>query len=136
MTAKSSFYETEPMETPEKQPWFLNCAVELRTEKLPKQLLSAVLRIEREMGRKRSIDKGPRVIDIDILLFGLSIIDTPQLEDHAGIARSALRYADEILIPCAPSPIEINRTTPVRDEIAEIASVRVQPARSASPYPE
>src|SRR5258708_5081983 len=39
------------------------------------------------------------------------IIDAPQLEDHAGIARSALRYADEILIPCAPSPIEINRTT-------------------------
>ena len=59
------------------------------------------------------------------------IIDAPQLEDHAGIARSALRYADEILIPCAPSPIEINRTTPVRDEIAEIASVREQPARSA-----
>ena len=48
------------------------------------------------------------------------IIDTPQLEDHIGIARSALRYADEILVPCAPSPIEINRTTPVRDEIAEI----------------
>jgi len=59
------------------------------------------------------------------------IIDTPQLEDHAGIARSALRYADEILIPCAPSPIEINRTTPVRDEIAEIGAVRDQPARSA-----
>ena len=59
------------------------------------------------------------------------IIDAPQLEDHAGIARSALRYADEILIPCAPSPIEINRTTPVRDEIAEISSIREQPARSA-----
>jgi chromosome partitioning protein len=59
------------------------------------------------------------------------IIDTPQLEDHAGIARSALRYADEILIPCAPSPIEINRTTPVRDEITEIATVRDRPARSA-----
>jgi chromosome partitioning protein len=59
------------------------------------------------------------------------IIDTPQLEDHAGIARSALRYADEILIPCAPSPIEINRTTPVRDEITEIAAVRDTPARSA-----
>jgi chromosome partitioning protein len=59
------------------------------------------------------------------------IIDTPQLEDHAAIARSALRYADEILIPCAPSPIEINRTTPVRDEIAEITSVRAEPARSA-----
>ena len=42
------------------------------------------------------------------------IIDAPQLEDHAEIALSALRYADEIVIPCAPSPIEINRTTPVR----------------------
>jgi chromosome partitioning protein len=59
------------------------------------------------------------------------IIDAPQLEDHAAIARSAMRYADEILIPCAPSPIEINRTTPVRDEISDIGSVRDRPARSA-----
>jgi chromosome partitioning protein len=59
------------------------------------------------------------------------IIDAPQLEDHAAIALSALRYADEILIPCAPSPIEINRTTPVRDEISEIAGFREVPARSA-----
>jgi chromosome partitioning protein len=59
------------------------------------------------------------------------IIDTPQIEDHAGIARSALRYVDEILIPCAPSPIEINRTTPVREEIAEIQAVRDVPVRSA-----
>ena len=59
------------------------------------------------------------------------IIDTPQIEDHAAIARSALRYADEIVIPCAPTPIEINRTTPVRDEIAEVEPVRDRPARSA-----
>src|SRR5215470_10711714 len=59
------------------------------------------------------------------------IIDAPQLEDHASIARSAMRYVDEILIPCAPSPIEINRTSPVRDEISEIGSVRDQPARWA-----
>src|SRR5215471_8269011 len=59
------------------------------------------------------------------------IIDTPQIEDHAGIARSALRYADEILIPCAPTPIEINRTTPVRDEIADIETIRDRPAREA-----
>jgi len=59
------------------------------------------------------------------------IIDAPQLEDHAGIARSAMRYADEILIPCAPTPIEINRTTPVRDEIAEVRDVRDEPLRSA-----
>ncbi len=59
------------------------------------------------------------------------IIDAPQLEDHAGIARSALRCADEVLIPCAPSPIEINRTTPVREEINEIAAFQERPARSA-----
>ncbi len=59
------------------------------------------------------------------------IIDTPQIEDHAAIARSALRYADEIVIPCAPNPIEINRTTPVRDEIAEVEPVRDRPARAA-----
>ena len=59
------------------------------------------------------------------------IIDTPQLEDHIGIARSALRYADEILVPCAPTPIEINRTTPVRDEITEVEAIRDRPARSA-----
>ena len=59
------------------------------------------------------------------------IIDTPQIEDHAAIARSALRYADEIVIPCAPNPIEINRTTPVRDEITDLEAVRDRPARSA-----
>src|ERR1700692_2292804 len=58
------------------------------------------------------------------------IIDTPQIEDHGAIARSALRYADEVVIPCAPNPIEINRTSPVRDEIAEVQAVRDIPARS------
>jgi chromosome partitioning protein len=59
------------------------------------------------------------------------IIDAPQLEDHVGIARSALRYADQVLIPCAPSPIEINRTSPMRDEISEVCAVRDRPSRSA-----
>ena len=59
------------------------------------------------------------------------IIDAPQLEDHSGIAQSVMRYADEILIPCAPSPIEINRTTPVGHEIAEVQELRDKPARSA-----
>jgi chromosome partitioning protein len=59
------------------------------------------------------------------------VIDAPQLEDHVGIAQSALRYADEILIPCAPTPVEINRTTPVGEEIAEVEAVRARPARSA-----
>jgi 2-amino-4-hydroxy-6-hydroxymethyldihydropteridine diphosphokinase len=76
--AVSSFYETEPVEFAA-QPWFLNCAVELDTEKMPKQLLTSILDIEREMGRRRVQKKGPRTLDIDILLFGNAIIQTKGL---------------------------------------------------------
>lgn len=71
--AVSSFYETEPVEFAA-QPWFLNCAVELDTEKMPRQLLAGMLDIEKEMGRRRVQKKGPRTLDIDILLFGNSIV--------------------------------------------------------------
>lgn len=66
--AVSSFYETEPVDFTD-QPWFLNCAVELATTQTPQQLMAAILRIEEEMGRRRTSNKGPRIIDIDILLF-------------------------------------------------------------------
>jgi chromosome partitioning protein len=62
--------------------------------------------------------------------YEIAIIDVPQLEDHAGIARSAIRCADEIVIPCAPTPIELNRTTPVREAIAEVAALRERPAHA------
>ena len=78
VTAVSSFYETEPMEFTA-QPWFLNCAVALRTELMPKQLLSKMLAIEQQMGRRRTQPKGPRIIDLDILLFGNSVVDTAGL---------------------------------------------------------
>ena len=74
----SSFYETEPVEFTA-QPWFLNCAVELNTEKTPQQLMAAILEIEEQMGRKRIQKKGPRNIDIDILLFGNETIDVEGL---------------------------------------------------------
>jgi len=64
----SSFYRTEPVEF-RRQPWFVNCVAEVSTELLPMQLLSAVQRVERSLGRRRVIDKGPRTIDIDILLY-------------------------------------------------------------------
>lgn len=75
----SSFYETEPVEFTA-QPWFLNCAVALRTELMPKLFLAKILAIEQQMGRRRTQPKGPRSIDIDILLFGSSVIHAPQLE--------------------------------------------------------
>ena len=74
----SSFYETEPLEFTE-QPWFLNCAALLETNKTPRQLISAILRIEEKMGRRRVQKKGPRSIDIDILLFGDAVINSKEL---------------------------------------------------------
>jgi 2-amino-4-hydroxy-6-hydroxymethyldihydropteridine diphosphokinase len=78
VVAISSFYETEPVEFTA-QPWFLNCAVALDTEKTPKQLLTGILEIEQQLGRRRAQKKGPRIIDIDILLFGNSLVEGPGL---------------------------------------------------------
>jgi len=78
VVAVSSFYETEPVEFTQ-QPWFLNGVVALDTTKMPRQLLAALLRIEREMGRRRVQKKGPRTIDIDILLFGNTVMDSAEL---------------------------------------------------------
>jgi 2-amino-4-hydroxy-6-hydroxymethyldihydropteridine diphosphokinase len=78
VVAASSFYETEPVELTN-QAWFLNCAVTLETTKTPAQLMASLLTIEREMGRQRTQRKGPRTIDIDILLFGDTVVDSPEL---------------------------------------------------------
>ena len=75
----SSVYETEPVDYLD-QPWFLNCAVEAETELAALELLQAVRGIEAQMGSKKLIAKGPRLIDIDILLYGNEIIDTPELQ--------------------------------------------------------
>lgn len=74
----SSFYETEPVEFTD-QAWFLNSAVALETASEPPQIIQKLLRIEVEMGRTRIQKKGPRSIDIDILLFGEVVMDTPDL---------------------------------------------------------
>jgi 2-amino-4-hydroxy-6-hydroxymethyldihydropteridine diphosphokinase len=78
VVAVSSFYETEPVEFTA-QAWFLNCALVLETEEMPDQLLNALLDVERSMGRQRLQNKGPRNIDIDILLFGDGMVKTTGL---------------------------------------------------------
>jgi 2-amino-4-hydroxy-6-hydroxymethyldihydropteridine diphosphokinase len=78
ITSVSSIYETEPVEFTD-QPEFLNCAVELETSLMPAQLMQQLLEVEGAMGRQRIQKKGPRIIDIDILLFGEAVVDTPDL---------------------------------------------------------
>lgn len=100
--AISSFYETEPVELTA-QPWFLNCAALLETEKMPSQLLKALLDLERQMGRRRMQNKGPRKIDIDILLFSDVIVETVGLT----IPHPALHTRRFVLEPLAEIAPEV-----------------------------
>jgi 2-amino-4-hydroxy-6-hydroxymethyldihydropteridine diphosphokinase len=74
----SAVYETEPVGV-RHQPLFLNLVLEGETELFPRQLLARVQRIEKDLGRKRVVPKGPRSIDIDILLFGATVMQIPEL---------------------------------------------------------
>ena len=75
----SSFYETQPVDYLE-QAWFGNCAVQAETELAPLDLLHRLRGIETKMGSKKLVPKGPRLIDLDILLYGDQFVDTPELQ--------------------------------------------------------
>ncbi|MBZ5700355.1 MAG: 2-amino-4-hydroxy-6-hydroxymethyldihydropteridine diphosphokinase [Acidobacteriia bacterium] len=75
----SAIYETEPVDFLE-QPWFLNCVVEAETELPPLELLHALRGIEAEMGSRKPVARGPRLIDLDILLYGQETINEPELQ--------------------------------------------------------
>jgi 2-amino-4-hydroxy-6-hydroxymethyldihydropteridine diphosphokinase len=103
VVAISSFYETEPVEFTE-QPWFLNCAVKLETNLAAKELMAAILGIEEEMGRRRVQDKGPRSIDIDILLFADAIVESSEVTiPHPAMHRR--RFVLEPLAEIAPEAL-------------------------------
>jgi 2-amino-4-hydroxy-6-hydroxymethyldihydropteridine diphosphokinase len=74
----SELRETEPVGVVD-QPPFLNGAVALETELGPRQLLETLLVVERELGRERRERRGPRTIDLDLLLYGDETIDEPGL---------------------------------------------------------
>jgi len=96
---QSSLYETEPVDV--RGGWFLNGVVEAETKMLPRQLMQTLLIIERSLGRKRRpVSEGPResrTIDIDVLLFGSSVVSEPDVEiPHPRMARRKF-----VLVPLA-----------------------------------
>jgi len=76
---RSSLYETEPVDFLA-QPWFLNCVVEAETSLMPRQLLHALQAVERTFGSRKLVARGPRIIDLDILFYGASVIRTEEME--------------------------------------------------------
>jgi len=130
VVAVSSFYETEPVEVTG-QRWFLNCAVALKTKKMPKQLMAALLGIEQAMGRRRIQKKGPRTIDIDMVLFGNAVVETRDLAiPHP--AMHERRFVLEPLAEIAPEvrhPVLRRTIRELRDALPEGQAVRAAEKR-------
>jgi 2-amino-4-hydroxy-6-hydroxymethyldihydropteridine diphosphokinase len=78
VSAMSSLYLTEPVDAPP-QEWFLNAVAGGETALSPEALLRACLDTERELGRVRDVPRGPRTIDLDLLLYGDEVRDGPGL---------------------------------------------------------
>ena len=125
VSAVWSFYETEPVEFID-QPWFLNCAVALTTAHPPRLLLDALLAIEQSMGRRRTQLKGPRTIDLDILLYGDKVVHEPGLTiPHPALAER--RFVLEPLVEIAPDlihPVLRKTMRQLRDELPAGQTVR------------
>lgn len=94
----SSVYLTEPVDYPD-QAWFLNQALVIRTRLGPHQLLTHCLEVEEALGRQRHLPKGPRVIDVDILLYADQTVSDRELivpHPRFHLRRFALTAAAEI----------------------------------------
>jgi 2-amino-4-hydroxy-6-hydroxymethyldihydropteridine diphosphokinase len=123
----SSVYETEPVEFTA-QPWFLNCVVTLATDQTPPQLMATILGIEKEMGRRRVQKKGPRSIDIDILLFGDAIVDSeeltiphPAMHERRFVLEPLAEIASEALHPVLKKAIrELREALPEGQTVRKI----------------
>jgi 2-amino-4-hydroxy-6-hydroxymethyldihydropteridine diphosphokinase len=101
VVAVSSLYETEPVEFTH-QAWFLNCVLALETSKTPQQLMMEILGIEEDMGRRRVQKKGPRSIDIDILLFDDAILSDEAIDSKGlTIPHPAMHQRRFVLEPLA-----------------------------------
>jgi len=94
--AVSSFYKTEPVGRVE-QDWFVNAAAEIETSLTPRELLNKLLYIEKNLGRVRDVKWGPRVIDLDILLYD----DLVMNEEGLSIPHPYLYERGFVLVPLA-----------------------------------
>ncbi len=117
---ESSIYETAPRDV-EDQPWFLNQVIECETDLFPRQLLARLQKIERAMGRKRRIAKGPREIDLDILLYGDAVVKSPELEvPHPRL--SERRFVLEPLAELVPDKKHPGTRRTMREMLAGVSN--------------
>jgi 2-amino-4-hydroxy-6-hydroxymethyldihydropteridine diphosphokinase len=106
VVCESSVYETEPVELRE-QAWFLNSVLEVDTDLSARELMRRLLEIERSMGRDRRVPKGPRVIDMDILLYGGEVVR----EEGLQIPHPRMMDRRFVLVPLAEIAREVRHPT-------------------------
>lgn len=128
VTRLSHVYETEPVGT-FAQPLFLNMVVELWTSELsdPQKMMRRLLEVEHSLGRTREVSKGPRTIDLDLLLFGNQTSDTSILK----LPHPRFHQRRFVLIPLAELAPQLRHPTlnktisELRDELDDPAKVRL-----------
>jgi 2-amino-4-hydroxy-6-hydroxymethyldihydropteridine diphosphokinase len=120
----SAIYETEPIGFLD-QRWFLNLVAEFDCELFPRQLLQRTQRTERHYGRLRTLPNGPRTLDIDILLYGNSIVTTAGLE----IPHPRFRERRFVLAPLAELNAELHDPVTGKSIKAMLAALQGQSVR-------
>lgn len=118
LVRRSRFYETPPWGVTD-QPPFLNAVVELRTGLEPEALLAAVKQVERDLGREPTYRWGPRIIDVDLLVYGNRVVQTPKL---------TLPHPQILARPFVCDPLE-----EIAPEVLEELRRAAVPLRSAGP---
>lgn len=123
LVTASALYETQPVDVVD-QPWFLNCVAAVETGKTPRELLTFVLSVEAAMGRLRLREKGPRKIDIDVLLFGDRVLDEPGLKiPHPAMHKR--RFVLEPLVEIAPEALHPVLKKTARELLAALGEGQV-----------
>ena len=115
ITALSSLYYSRPM-GPQDQPDYMNAVLAIDTQLEPLALLDALQAIEQEAGRVRKGDRwGPRILDLDILLFDLQVIDCERLT----VPHYGMKQREFVLLPLAEIAPELN--LPSGEHIAQLS---------------
>ncbi len=121
----SKIYETEPVDVVD-QPWFLNQVAEFQTGLAPESLLEWVRALEAQGGRQREVPKGPRTLDVDILLYDDWVLEVEELV----LPHPRLEHRRHVLVPLAelaperPLPVSHKTVLEALEQVTDKAQVK------------